>query len=70
MSEKDGGELKVRKVCEKCGVIHETPLPEGAASDNWKMIALSAAGIGLIVLIWIWVFRWGVPLVKKLSEIH
>jgi hypothetical protein len=57
-----------KKVCEKCGLIHETPLPPGEGKgDEWKIAALSIAGIGMIALIWIWVFKWGVPLVKKLS---
>ncbi len=62
-------EFKDRKVCEQCGLIHETPLsPDASKSDDWKMIGLSIAGIGLIVLIWIWVFKGGVPLVKHISR--
>ena len=61
-------ELKIRKVCEQCGLIHESPLSEDEAkADDWKIIALSVVGVGLIVLIWIFVFKWGVPLVKHLS---
>ncbi|MFA6451228.1 MAG: hypothetical protein WCX65_17265 [bacterium] len=60
---------KTRKVCEQCGLIHEIPLSQDESkADDWKMIALSVAGIGMIALIWVWVFRWGVPLVKRLSE--
>jgi hypothetical protein len=61
-------EAKIRKVCEQCGLVHEIPLSQDESkSDDWKMIALSVAGIGMIVLIWVWVFKWGVPLVKHLS---
>ena len=61
-------EITDKKVCEKCGLIHETPVPAGEGrADEWKMIGLSAAGIAIIVLIWVWVFKWGVPLVKHLS---
>jgi hypothetical protein len=68
MTKKKEEEMKDRKVCEQCGLIHETPLAPGESkADDLKMIVLSAAGIGLIVLIWIWVFKWGVPLVKHLS---
>jgi len=67
MASKDK-EMVDRKVCEKCGLIHEIPAPAGEGrADEWKMIGLSAAGIAAIVLIWVWVFKWGVPLVKKLS---
>jgi hypothetical protein len=64
-----GEELKDRKVCEQCGLVHELPLsPDEAKSDDWKMIVLSVVGIGMIVLIWVWVFKWGVPLVKHLTS--
>lgn len=59
-----------RKVCAKCGLTHEEELPPDAGrGDDWKLIALSAGGIGLLALIWFWVFKWGVPLVKRLSEV-
>lgn len=62
-------EYKEKFVCRDCGLVHETPLaPEDAKKDDWKLIVLSAAGIAAIILIWMWVFKWGVPLVKKLSE--
>ena len=58
-----------KKVCEKCGKVHETPLPEGSGrGDEWKIVGLSIAGIALLALVWIWVFRWGVPLVEKISQ--
>ncbi|GEM_PF-1741572 len=67
MSE-DKEEMKIRKVCGQCGLVHETAAEPGeAGADDWKMIALSIVGIGLIALIWVWVFRWGVPLVKSVS---
>ena len=68
MAENNGEETKIRKVCEQCGLIHEVPVPsEEAGSDDWKIIVLSIVGIGIIVLIWILVFKLGVPLVKQLS---
>lgn len=76
MDKKNGEEEKqekgavVRKVCAKCGLVYEEELPPGAAAaDDWKLIAMSAAGIGILALIWFWVFKWGVPLVKRLSEV-
>ncbi len=56
-----------KKVCEKCGLVHEIPADDASGGDDWKMIALSVVGIALIALIWIWVFRWGVPFVKSIS---
>lgn len=70
MPEKSREEITIKKVCGQCGLIHELPDAEDARSGDWKIIALSVFGIGLIVLIWIWVFRWGVPLVKKISEMQ
>ena len=68
MPKKSDEETKIRKVCEQCGLTHEMPpSPEESRSDDWKIIVLSVFGIGLIVLIWVWVFKWGVPLVKHLS---
>lgn len=59
-----------RKVCVKCGLAHEEELPPGAAErDDWKLIVMSAVGVGLLAFIWLWVFKWGVPLVKRLSEV-
>jgi hypothetical protein len=69
MPKKSDEEAKTRKVCVQCGTIHELPLsPDESRSDDWKMIMLSIVGIGMIVLIWVWVFKWGVPLVKHLSQ--
>lgn len=60
-----------RRVCEKCGLIHETELPHGAgAADNWKLVILSAVGIALLAFIWFFVFQWGVPLVKHINAIE
>ena len=61
-------EIVDRKICEKCGRIHDVPVPDGKGGDEWKVFALCVAGIVLIALIWVWVFRWGVPLVKNLSS--
>ncbi len=58
-----------KSVCEQCGLIHETPIShEKEKSEDIKIAALSITGICLLILIWIWVFRWGVPLVKQLSS--
>jgi len=68
MPEKEN-RITEKKVCEKCGLIHEVPVPaDEARGDEWKIVGLSIAGIALLALIWIWVFRWGVPLVEKLSR--
>ena len=68
MGKNSGEKIKIRKVCEQCGLIHEEQItPEKAGADDWKIILMSIVGIGIIVLIWIWVFRWGVPLVKQIS---
>ena len=62
--------LIVRKVCRNCGLLHEESLPiEERGRDEWKMVALAAVGIVLIGLIWFFVFKWGVPLVKYLSNL-
>lgn len=56
-----------KKICENCGMVHEFETGEDSTRDDWKMIALSVAGIALIALIWFGVFRWGVPFVKSIS---
>jgi hypothetical protein len=62
-------EFTEKRVCEKCGLVHEVPIPaEQAKADDWKMIVMSIAGIAMIAFIWVWVFKWGVPLVKHLSQ--
>ena len=58
-------------VCEKCGLIHEVAEPADAnAADQWKLAALAGAGIIALLLLWIWVFKWGVPLVKHITSIE
>ena len=58
-------------VCRECGRIHEVREPMDADSgDQWKLAALAGAGIVLLVLLWVWVFKWGVPLVKHISSIE
>lgn len=37
-------------------------------NDEWLPTVLSACGIAFLVFAWIWVFRWGVPLVKSLHN--
>lgn len=67
--DKNENTLMEKKVCGKCGLIHETPIdPAESKADEWKVAALSVVGIVLLALIWIWVFKWGVPLVKQLSS--
>lgn len=67
--ENDENKLMEKKVCGKCGLVHEMPVnPDEGRGDEWKVAALSIVGIALLALIWIWVFKWGVPLVKHLSS--
>ncbi|MEW6202303.1 MAG: hypothetical protein AB1546_10025 [bacterium] len=63
-------EMVVRKVCRDCGLLHEEFVPREGGRDEWKAVGLAAAGIVLIVLIWFFVFRWGVPLVKYISNLE
>ncbi len=30
---------------------------------------LCGVGIGFIIFVWIWVFKWGVPLIKHIHNI-
>lgn len=61
----------MQMVCEKCGLIHEVE-DDGkeAAGDQWKIIALAAGGILVLIALWYWVFTWGVPLVKRIKNIE
>ena len=58
----------IRKVCRKCGLVHEVTEPVSAA-DEWKIIGLAAAGIALLAFLWFFVFQWGVPLVSKIKNL-
>ena len=61
----------IQYVCEQCGRIHtvEQAEPENAA-DQWKLAALAAGGIVLLLILWFWVFKWGVPLVQHVRNIE
>ena len=62
---------KIQMVCEKCGLIHEVENDAGEnAGDQWKLIALAGGGIITLLLLWYWVFTWGVPLVKRIKNIE
>lgn len=61
-------ELSEKLVCKECGLIHEKQIPiEEARKDDLKIVGLSIMGIVMIAFIWVWVFKWGVPLVKHIS---
>lgn len=58
-------------VCKECGLIHEVREPADANSaDQWKLAALAGGGIVLLLLLWVWVFKYGVPLVRHISSIE
>jgi hypothetical protein len=61
--------IMVRKVCRKCGLMHEVEEPAPSAADEWKVVGLAAAGIVMLALVWFWVFKWGVPLVKYIKNL-
>ncbi len=54
-------------VCEDCGTVHHLPAPPEDRGDELKLIALCAGGVLLIALLWVWIFKFGVPLVKSMT---
>lgn len=58
-------------VCEECGRVHtvESAEPENPA-DQWKLVGMAAAGICFLLILWVWVFKYGVPLVKHIKSIE
>lgn len=64
-------ETTTEYVCEKCGLIHEVKESEAASgADQWKLAAIAGGGIVALLLLWVWVFKYGVPLVKHISSIE
>ena len=58
-------------VCEKCGLIHvEQETADDNKADQWKLVALAVGGIVVLLALWFWVFKWGVPLVKHIQSIE
>ncbi len=60
---------KIKMICSKCGLVHYLDIKKEEKKEKWVMVILPIIGILLVVLVWIWVFKWGVPLVKKIHNI-
>ncbi len=58
-------------MCAECGKVHvKEELADSNKAEQWKLAALAAGGIIALLLIWVWVFKWGVPLVKHIQGIE
>ena len=61
---------ETKLVCSECGLVHAKQEKDDSRGNQWKLVALAAGGIVFLLLIWIWVFKWGVPLVKHIQSIE
>lgn len=69
--EKAEKKYETKLVCAECGKTHiKEEAADSNKSDQWKLVALAAGGIFALLLIWVWVFKWGVPLVKHIQGIE
>lgn len=42
----------------------------GMSKEDKIISILAGIGIAFIIFVWIWVFKWGVPLVKAIHNIR
>ncbi len=59
----------VTYVCPRCGKKYqrEEHVPVDPAEQK-KLFLTIGGGVVFLLLVWVWVFQWGVPLVQQLTK--